>query len=79
MLSFEMKEDPETKDQIISKLTEYKFMQYVLSNFDEYELIDWHTENGADKIPQERTGLGHPVTYADTKIDREGKEVPRET
>jgi hypothetical protein len=34
MLAFNSVIDPETNDMIISDLTEYKFMMYVLSDFD---------------------------------------------
>lgn len=79
LLSFSSHTDPETGDQLISNLTEYKFMKYVLSDYDNYILVDWHVESSEENIPEERQIGKHPVTYADVKIDKSGNEVPRET
>ena len=78
MLKFNKQVDPDTGDQIISNLTEYKFMQYVLSDFDESILVDFHVLN-ENQIPDERNDCRHPITYGDVKIDENGKEMPRET
>ena len=48
MLKFKSVVDPETNDHIISELTEYKFMLYVLSDYDQSMIIDWHLE-GEDR------------------------------
>ena len=79
MLSFKSETDPNTGDKVISNLTEYKFMQYVLSDYDNYILVDWHVESTKENVADERQIGQHPVTYADVKIDENGKEVPRET
>lgn len=77
MLAFNSVVDPETNDHIISNLTEYKFMLYVLSDYDQSVIIDWHLEgakaNGGEGRPE------HPITYGDVCLNEEGKEVPRET
>lgn len=77
MLAFNSVLDPETNDHIISNLTEYKFMLYVLSDYDQSVIIDWHIESAKTNSKDGR--VEHPITYGDVKLNEEGKEVPLET
>ena len=43
-------------------------MKYVLSDYDNSILIDWHVEASKHNPSDEKNDFTHPVTYGDTRI-----------
>jgi spermidine/putrescine-binding protein len=53
-------------------------MKYVLSDYDSSILVDWHVEAAKKNPADEKNNFTHPITYGDTTIGPDGKEIPRE-